>query len=141
MMTVILDSGAFIAAEKFSRKLTNILDASRELGSTVLVPSAVIAEMWKDPPRLQSVKLLKGAGAVPPLDDRIARKIGALLSKSSSIQIVDANVALLAIAHAPSLVVTSDPGDIASLIASAGSAAVLSTSPKARTAPVVIEPI
>jgi len=118
--TVVLDSGAFLAAERNSRQLVNHLTVAAKRGSVVLVPATVVAEVWRDPVRHRSVSLLKATDAVIPLGLRDSQAVGRLLGVDRSSQIVDANVALTAFAARPSLVLTSDPQDVARLICAAG---------------------
>jgi len=125
--TLVLDSGAFIAAEAFDRRIGAIVQAAADTGADVIVPATVIAETWRTPARANSAALLKSASSVWPLDDRGARAVGDLLTRDRSVQIVDANVVTIAIATKPSLVVTSDPTDIQRLVKAAGETCSLGT--------------
>ena len=71
-------------------------------GSVVVVPASVIAEIWRDPPRHRAVSLLEATDAVVPLGLRESQAVGRLLGVDGSRQIVDANVALTALAARPS---------------------------------------
>jgi hypothetical protein len=88
--------------------------------ATILIPAAVVAEVWRHPPRARSTALIESSNDVIPLTLARAREAGELLGSSSTTQIVDACVAALAIGSAPSLVLTSDVHDLEALIEAAG---------------------
>lgn len=138
MRTIVLDSGAFVAAERWDRRLAAFLAADKD--ATILIPAAVVAEMWRRPPHARSAALIDSANGVVPLTLERARAVGELLGISSIRQIVDADVAALAIASAPSLVLTSDVHDIEALIKAAGITCRVSATTMSR-ASVVIERI
>lgn len=118
MRTIILDSGAFVAAERWDRRLATFLAADKD--ATILIPAAVVAEIWRRPARPRSTSLIESANDVVPLTLERAEDIGELLGTSATTQIVDASVAALAIGSAPSLVLSSDVHDIEALIKAAG---------------------
>ena len=140
MKTIVLDSGAFKAAETWDRRLAEYLDAAADEGASVLLPATVVAEMWREPPRDRSLALLSTVDSVVSLDLRQARLVGALLGKSRSIQIVDSNVAVVAIAAIPSIVLTSGPKDLLALLKTAGVSCAVGA-PKRGPVDVVIERI
>jgi hypothetical protein len=140
MRTIVLDSGAFIAAERRERRLVDFLEAAAREGATILLPAVVVAEMWRDPPRPLSAKLVGTADVVVPLDLSKAQSVGGLLGKTQTSQIVDANVATMAVDFNPSLVLTSDPADLELLVRALGASC--SVSPKrTRGVAVIIEPL
>lgn len=115
--TVILDSGALIAAEKGEMLLTALLKAVRASEARVLIPSAVIAETWRGTaPHANISRLVNAAHGFPPLDFEAGKRIGTLLGRVSRPSVVDASVADAALRHAPSLIVTSDPKDLRELL-------------------------
>lgn len=118
MRTIVLDSGAFVAAERRDRRLATFLAADKD--ATILIPAAVVAEIWRRSPRARSTALIESANGVVPLTHERAQDIGELHGTSSTLQIVDASVAALAIASAPSLVLSSDVHDIEALVKAAG---------------------
>lgn len=127
-----------MAAERWDRRLATFLAADKD--ATILIPAAVVAEMWRRPPRPRSTSLIESANAVVALTLERAQYVGELLGASSTTQIVDACVATLAIASAPSLVLTSDVHDIEALVRAAGVTCPIGATAKS-TASVVIEPI
>lgn len=138
--SLVFDAGAFVAAERWDRHLAEIIAAANAEGATILLPAPVIAEVWRTPPRPRSNALVELIDDVVTLDEALARHVGALIGAAASTQIVDGTVALVAIRAKPSIIVTSDPADIASLLTSAGEAYGLGFGPKAK-APILIERI
>ncbi len=120
MRTIVLDSGAFLAAERHDRKLIAFLQAADEENVRILVPATVLAEVWRDPPRHNSRTLVRASDAVVPLDEDAARAVGRLLDLSGTNQLTDAHVVITAITEGPSLILTSDQRDIVVLLRSAG---------------------
>jgi len=115
LRSIILDSGAFIAAERFDSRVFNVLDVAGGDGNPILIDAPVIAEAWKTPPRTNAAKLVK-TGDVVALTESRARAVGALLAGTATNQLADAGAALLARDNRPATVLTSDPNDIASLL-------------------------
>jgi len=137
MRTLVLDSGAFIAAERRDRHFAELMAAATADGATILLPAAVIAEIWRTPPRPLSKTVVDFADEIVALDDALARQVGALIGAARSTQIVDGSVALVAIQSKPSIVLTSDPADIASLLKAAGESYGMGLAAKAK-APILI---
>ena len=106
-------------------------------GATILLPATVIAEIWRTPPRPHSKAVVELADEIVALDGGLARRVGALIGAAGSTQIVDGSVALVAIQAKPSIVLTSDPADIASLLKAAGESYAVGLAAKAK-APIVI---
>jgi hypothetical protein len=115
--TLVLDSGAIVAAQNNDRAITRLIDAARRRGALVLIPSGVIAETWRgsaSQARISSV--IRAAHAVPPLDVEAAKRVGVLLAHASRASAVDGSVADVALSNAPSLIATSDPDDMRALL-------------------------
>lgn len=81
--------------------------------SALHVPAAVVAQVWREGARqARLARLLRARGlAVQELDLDEARACGVLCGRSSTSDVVDASVALLARRHS-AVVVTSDPDDL-----------------------------
>lgn len=140
MRAVVLDAGAFIAAERRDRHLAELIAGANAEGAAILIPATVIAEIWRNPPRAHSRAVVESVDEVVPLDAALARRVGALIGLAGTTQIVDASVALIAIQAKPSIVVTTDPTDIASLLKAAGETYGLGLAAKSK-APILIERI
>jgi hypothetical protein len=81
--------------------------------------AAVVGQVWRDGRKQANLaRVLAGVG-VEPLGE--GKQIGELLGQTGSADVVDAHVALLATPG--DLVLTSDPGDIRTLLQACGVAA------------------
>ncbi len=112
-----LDSGALIAAEKDSTKLSAVVKIAVGRRAAMTVPAPVLARVWrKNNPK---IALLLKACRVVPLDEEGAREVGNLLADAGTRDIADAAVVIGALERGDA-VVTSDPEDIARLAAARG---------------------
>ena len=105
-MTIVLDAGALIEAERGGGSTTALLD-TRPRGERVVVPAGVLAQVWRGARQARLAKLLK-AVEVQPLDEAAARAVGTLLAATGTNDIVDAHVVLVARQHR-AVILTSDP--------------------------------
>ena len=116
MNRFVLDTGALIALER--RDLGMFAFAKRVTRGEVAahVPSGVVAQSWRGSARQQPIaRLLRSrAVSVEPLTEDLAFRVGVLLARSVTSDVVDAHVALLA-SRLQAIVITSDPDDIAAL--------------------------
>jgi predicted nucleic acid-binding protein len=141
LRTIVLDAGAFIAAERRDKHLTAFVRAAEDEGSRIVVPALVIAEIWREPPSPLAAGLLKAVNFVAALDDRDAKGIGALLGSKKKHGLVDAGVALVAMRYMPSLVLTSDIRDIVALVSAAGGRCALGSAASSTRADVIVQRI
>ncbi len=112
------DSGALIAAEKGDRRFWALWNLARARGARVTVPAPVLAQVWR---RNNPVVALVLQGCdVSILDEHEAKRIGSLLDKSRTADVVDAAVVVGANGRHDTLIVTSDPGDIGRLVNASG---------------------
>jgi predicted nucleic acid-binding protein len=112
----VLDAGALIAYERRDRKVSVIVEEAFGNRIEVVLPSAVLAQVWRDGSR-QAVlsRILRNPGLVEaPLHHEDAKRVGELLRQSDTSDVVDAHVAVLA-ERLQATVITSDPDDIAKL--------------------------
>ena len=118
-MNIVLDSGAIIAFERGDKVFTAIVRASRRDRVAIAVPSAVLAETWREASTHPRTSLLiKSVDDIPSLDFERARRVGAILARSETSAVVDGSVVEVALARLPSMIVTSDPEDISRLLQS-----------------------
>jgi len=112
----VLDAGALIAYERRDRKVAALMEVAAEHRIEMILPSAVLAQVWRDGARQALLsRMLRNPGLVEaPLDHTDAKRVGELLRHSGTSDVVDAHVAVLA-GHLRAPVVTSDPADISSL--------------------------
>jgi predicted nucleic acid-binding protein len=117
-MTLILDAGALIAVERGDRAVVAMLKAERRAGRVPATHGGIVGQVWRGGARQALLARLLDAVEVVPLDDARGRRAGALLGRSGSHDVVDAALALLAADG--DLILTSDTGDLVSLVEATG---------------------
>lgn len=117
---VVYDAGVLVAADKNERWAWAEQRVRLELGILPLVPSNVVAQASRSPRQVPLRRFLRGC-EVRDFDEPRAHRVGALLGKARTADVVDASVVELAV-DAGAEVVTTDPRDIARLVAASGSA-------------------
>ena len=118
MRFVVLDAGALIAIERGNRAVQALLERIKKGGTKILVPAAVVAEVWRDGARQARIAKLLAAPEteVVALNDRRARIAGIMLGLAGIGGVVDASVVVCAREHGSDVpVLTSDPGDLSAL--------------------------
>jgi predicted nucleic acid-binding protein len=114
--TFVLDSGALIGLERAQPELTALLQQVRAGRARVIVPDAVLAQVWRGGTGRQA-RIAALLGLTPqqclkvPLETDAAKRIGTAIGRCSHADVVDVHVALLARQHGAA-VVTSDPDDL-----------------------------
>lgn len=112
----VLDSGALIALEKASPLMTRLLMEVRSGAARVIVPDAVLAQVWRGGTGRQAriaalVGLRPEQCATVALDTVTAKRIGVRIGECGHADVVDVQVALVAGAQ-QAAVVTADRDDI-----------------------------
>lgn len=120
-MGLVLDTGALIAFERGDRQVAALIEATRRRKDRLVTSSGCVAQAWRDGARQALLARLLGATGEHPLGPQQSRRVGELCAATTSDDVVDAHVALLASDH--DTVVTSDPHDLRPLLASARSRA------------------
>lgn len=115
-MSDVLDSGAFLALERDDRRMWRRLKSALQAASPPKTHGGVIAQVWRG----GSGRQARLAAALPaveivPLDAALGRRAGVLLARCGLSDAVDA--ALAALADHGDQIVTSDPDDLAALVA------------------------
>ena len=115
-MSIILDAGALVALERGDRATWRRLKAALLSGSPPMTHGGVIAQVWRGGTGHQT-RLARALQAVEtvPLDEELGRRAGVLLARSGLSDAIDAALAAMA-AHGDRII-TSDPHDIAVLVA------------------------
>jgi hypothetical protein len=113
MSAAILDTGALIGFEKNERRVVAIVARALDHKDTLLVPSCVVAQAWRDGRRQTRLSRLLGSPLceLVVLDDLRARAAGQLCGITNTDDVVDASV-VVAARERKARVVTSDPGDL-----------------------------
>lgn len=118
MSGIVLDAGALIALERNDRALWAALRISAEAGEDVIVPSTVIAQVWRGTKRQVQLGRALSQCVVAPFD-AFARVVGELCGKARTNDVCDAHVALVA-AMRGRVLYTSDRRDLERLLVAHG---------------------
>ena len=93
--TIVFDTGALIAGDRNGPEIRAIIRAARDERAMILVPTGSLAKTWRDgSSQANLARLMKNVHGMPALDAIAAVRAGD-----------------------PSIIVTSDPNDMASLLA------------------------
>jgi predicted nucleic acid-binding protein len=115
---VTYDSGALIAAERGSREMWALHRRLLERRLLPTVSTVVLGQAWRGSRQVQLSRLLRGC-RVEPFSEPQARSAGEALAASNGSDLVDAAVAVTALACGD-LVVTSDPDDLSHIASALG---------------------
>ncbi len=117
-LSLILDTGALIAVDRGDRRVAALLRVAHRERVPIRTSSLVIAQAWRDGSRqVHLARILRGVDAVP-VDEATGRRLGELLGRNSSADVVDAHV--VHIAEHGDTILTSDPDDIHRLVVTRG---------------------
>jgi predicted nucleic acid-binding protein len=117
-MSVVLDAGALIALEANDRTLWAVLRLAAQSGEEVVVPSTVVAQVWRGERKQAQLGRALSHCAIAPFD-ALARVVGELCGKARTRDICDAHVAIIA-AWRGRVLYTSDPSDLKRLLMAHG---------------------
>ena len=119
MSALVLDAGAFVAVDRGDRAMVARLRAAERSGIELRTNGVVVAQVWRDSTGRQAelARLLRSVD-VKVVDESVGRNAGVLLGRANLDDAVDATV--VAVASAGDRIVTSDPGDIRTLVAASG---------------------
>jgi hypothetical protein len=110
---LVLDAGALIAIEKRSRKVLALCKIATVDGASIVVPTGVIGQVWRDGARqAQIARLIEANGTIlEPLDLDVAKLAGAYCGHAGTTDVVDATVVIAARQH-HALIVSGDRSDL-----------------------------
>ncbi len=117
-MSLVLDAGAFVAVERADRSVVALLKRELLAGRVPLTHGGVVGQVWRGGGRQANLARLLRAVDIRALDGALGRRAGELLGLAGEADVIDAAVALLAVDG--DIILTSDPGDLAVLVAAAG---------------------
>ncbi|MGQ0777872.1 MAG: hypothetical protein ACT4NY_26260 [Pseudonocardiales bacterium] len=119
MSALVLDAGAFVAAERDDRALIARLRVAQRRGVELRSNAIVVAQVWRDSRgrQAQLARLLRSVD-VRPVDNEAGRAAGVLIGQAGTQDPIDATLVLLA--HTGDRILTSDPQDIQRLLNAAG---------------------
>lgn len=116
---LILDTGAFVAAERGDRDVVAMVKRERLAGRPPVTNGGVVAQVWRGGRGrpVPVARLLAGTDVVP-VDEVLGRRAGMLLAVTGGSDAVDA--AVVGLAADGDDILTSDPGDLRALAEAAG---------------------
>lgn len=117
-MKLLLDAGALIAIDRNDRRIAALIELGRRAGAEMVTTAPVIAQAWRNGARQAQL-----ARALPMIDAQPvgiaeAKAAGELLAASNTSDVVDSMLAQLALPG--DQILTSDPGDLATLLTARG---------------------
>jgi predicted nucleic acid-binding protein len=115
---IVFDSGALIALERNDRNLWSALKVAALSSADILVPSTVLAQVWRGSPGQALLSRALDFCEVAPFDP-VAREVGKLCGKTHTSDICDAHVAIIA-SRQGAILYTGDPRDLRRLLAALG---------------------
>lgn len=113
-----LDAGALVALERNDRPMWARLKVAAASNVEVLVPSTVLAQVWRNAPSQARLAHALAYCRIAPFD-AVARTVGELCGASSTADICDAHVAVVA-GTSGDVLCTSDVSDLTRLLAAFG---------------------
>ena len=118
-MTLVLDSGAFVALERNDRAMWRRLKTTLLSGDVPVSHGGIVGQVWRGRGARQALlaKALAGV-SVRAIDDSLGRKAGELLARTRASDVIDS--ALVLLAEDGDRIVTSDPDDLRTLAAASG---------------------
>ena len=117
-MAVVLDTGALIGVERADPTVLAFLNEAQREGVPVRTTAAAVAQAWRGGARqVRLVRLLRGVDE-RVLDSGAARRIGQLLARSQTADVVDG--AVVDVASSGDEVLTTDLQDLVTLAEAVG---------------------
>lgn len=113
MTGYVFDAGALIAYERAERDVVMITKRTQARRGSIVIPAAVVGQVWRDGARQPELAKLLGATSthVVALDEGRARAAGHLCGLTRTHDVIDAAVVMCAREH-DLPIVTSDPADM-----------------------------
>jgi len=110
---LILDAGALVAFEGRDRRVSVLVQRAKDLASPLIVPSTVLAQIWRDGSRQARLAALLSHRDLRVIDltEALARATGELCGSRQASDSVDASVVLIA-RRQRGVVLTGDPADL-----------------------------
>jgi predicted nucleic acid-binding protein len=114
-VTVVLDAGALIAIDRDNPRVATLLTAAERTRTAVVTVAPVVGQAWRNGARQARLARMLHGIDVRTVTEQHARHAGELLAAAGTSDIVDALLAMIVVAG--DQVLTSDPGDLTSLLA------------------------
>ena len=110
---IVLDAGALIAFERGDARMRALVRETVKDGVRIVIPAGVLGQVWRGAARQFPLRaLVRGPTTlVPSLDRFLAEAAGVLCGRTSTTDVIDAAVVLVA-RRERATVVTSDVDDL-----------------------------
>lgn len=118
MSRLILDAGAFIALDRNDRSMWARLANAHRTHQNLITHAGIVAQVWRRPDRQARLATALKAIDARSLTIELAKAAGLLLASTLTADVNDAALAL--ICEPNDTVLTSDVGDLATLLAGRG---------------------
>jgi predicted nucleic acid-binding protein len=112
-VSIVYDAGVLIAAERNDRTAWADHRARLEFGFVPTTSAPVVAQVSRSDRQVQLRRFLRGC-EIAAFEDRQAHKVGALLGRAGTSDVIDAHIVLTA-AETASAVLTGDVADLSRL--------------------------
>ena len=116
---IVLDSGSLISAEARSRVLWTLYDETLETGQDLVVTTPVLTQVWRGGSRQAILSRFLRRCVIDTPSEATAKRAGELLGRTRTSDAVDALVVATAIERKATLILTSDPDDLKTLLQAA----------------------
>ena len=113
-----LPSGALIAIDRHERDIIGLIELGRRSSARLVTVAAVVGQVWRNGARQARLSRALSTIDVRPVAIADAKAAGELLAKANTSDVVDALLALAA--HPGDQLLTSDPGDMRTLLGARG---------------------
>lgn len=117
-MGLVLDAGALVAIDRGDRERMSLLKDELRSRRVPRTHGGVIGQVWRDGSKQARLAKLLGHIEIANLDEDLGRRVGALLGRTRTADVIDAAVVLLA--RNGDMILTSDPDDLTRLAQAAG---------------------
>ena len=114
-MNLVLDAGALIDIDRDDRRTAGLIELGRRSGAGLVTTAPVVGQVWRGSARQARLARLLAMIDVRAAHLAEARAAGELMAATSTADIVDALLVLLALPGDQLL--TSDPNDVRALVA------------------------
>ena len=111
--SIVLDAGALIAIERGDRRVLALCKMTSDDGGLLVVPAAVVGQVWRDGSRQAPIARVVGARdtTIEPLDLDVAKLAGLYCGIAGTSDVIDATV-VIAAHHYRAKIVSSDESDL-----------------------------
>jgi predicted nucleic acid-binding protein len=117
-VAAVYDAGVLVKADKSDRAIWAEHRVRLLAGMVPLIPANVVAQVSRSDRQAQLRRFLRGCEVVA-FDEASAHRVGALLAKSGTADVVDGCVVDLAL-RVRAEILTTDPGDIERIVRASG---------------------